>query len=61
MILVFNETFQLLSFFDDKDNISPCTKLHICILLLDSGCNTSDSWAYDVMVPLLLFPDTDGL
>ena len=57
---VFNEAFPLLFFFNDKNNMFPCTKIYICTWLLDSGCILSDVWKYGVMISLLSVPDTDN-
>ena len=60
MSLVFNEPFSLFLCFDDKDNMLPCTKVHIPIWLLDSGCTANDTGAYEVRISLLSVLNTDG-
>ena len=52
--------FPLLCFFDDKDNMFYCSKLHILTWLLGTEYTASDVWKYEVMVQLLSVPDTDG-
>ena len=57
----FNEIFQLISFFNDKDNIFLCTKLHIYICSFDPRCTTSNVWKYEVMPSLLSVTDADDV
>ena len=55
------ELLVLIFYFADMDNTLPCPKVrHAPVWLLQSGCTANDASIFQVEVPLLFAPITNG-